>query len=190
MKGVYFHTERHKQKALSYATFAPIFGDGTFIRVILECDCDLNYRKVYKHQDQKIQTANGECDPVPGEEYKGGPSVFYKYLLVQHVGYQDLPHDATYNVIWNPGLEARPDHINKLHGFNNKERVCLVVFPPAEPRKSKAKKEAAYPAGSVATQLISCRTGLAKLSKLLYRRSQQRRARTPSRRRQLSTLIP
>ena len=42
MKGVYFHSEIHKDKAISYATFAPAFGDGTFIQVILECECDLN----------------------------------------------------------------------------------------------------------------------------------------------------
>ena len=34
--------------------------------------------------------------------------------------------------MWNPALEARPQHIISRYGANREERVCVVAFPPAE----------------------------------------------------------
>jgi hypothetical protein len=120
-KGVYFHTEKDKGKALSYAHWVPLFGgNGCYVQVSLECVVDRNYRIPYTHPNQKLQMPN--CDSeIHGSDYIGGPSIYYKYMHVRILGYQDLPHESTYSMIWNPGMEARSDHINRLHGTNQDE---------------------------------------------------------------------
>ena len=100
------------------------------MQVTLECVVDRAHRVVYEHRDQKLQKPNSECEELDKEDYKGGPSIHYKYLHVRIVGYQDLPKDSTYTMIWNPGAEARPDHINRLHGTNQDRKVCMVIYRP------------------------------------------------------------
>jgi hypothetical protein len=41
-KGVYFHTEGLKKKAMSYAHFVPLFGDGCYVQACLECTVDMS----------------------------------------------------------------------------------------------------------------------------------------------------
>ena len=51
-------------------------------------------------------------------------------MHVQIVGFQDIPKDDMYGMIWNGDAEARPEYIDRLYGANQDESICLVVFPP------------------------------------------------------------
>jgi hypothetical protein len=62
-KGVYFHTEGNKKKAMSYAHFAPVFGNGCYVQVCIECVCDFNYRTPYtstQTRRSRFPTANAK----------------------------------------------------------------------------------------------------------------------------------
>ena len=48
-------------------------------------------------------------------------------MFIRIRGYQDVPRGHWLNMIWNPALEMRPEHINRKYGTNKSERVCLVV---------------------------------------------------------------
>ena len=57
-------------------------------------------------------------------------SIYYKSLWLHHVGYQNLKKDDVFTLVWNPALEARPQHIIERHGDNRQETVSMVEFPP------------------------------------------------------------
>ncbi len=131
-KGVYFHNKRDMSSALSYAHWVPLFADGCYVRILLECKVDRSHRVPYKHKDQKVQQPNSECKRAGSEKdpYTGGPSIFFARMHVQIVGFQDIPKDDMYGMIWNEHAEARPEYIDRLYGTNQDESICLVVFPP------------------------------------------------------------
>jgi hypothetical protein len=130
--GVYFHDKKDMKSALTYAHWTPLFADGCYVRVVFECKVDRSHRVVYKHPNQKVQKPNCDCIRAEPEEdpYKGGPSIFFKRMHVQIVGFQDIPKDDMYGMIWNEHAEARPEYIDRLYGTNQDESICLVVFPP------------------------------------------------------------
>jgi hypothetical protein len=78
-------------------------------------------------------------------------------------------------------MEARPEHINRLHGTNQDAKVCMVLYPPAQRRKppvqtetppeplpaeSKSEREASQvPRGSAAWDLTGL-TGLTNVEEI------------------------
>ena len=113
-----------------------MFGDGTYVRMYFEVEVDRNYRVKVKHFDQKVQMSNADAllhHVTPGSIPEGmlGPSIFYKSVHFQHIGYQDMNKGDEYNMAWNDSLEARPDHVVRLMGANRDEKICVVQFPSA-----------------------------------------------------------
>ena len=85
----------------------------------------------YDHKTQKVQMNNGRPD-VQREDFGlfGGPSFYYKAMLVHVTNYQEMPHDSIFEYVWNPCLEARPQHITEQYGEASREHVSVVVTPP------------------------------------------------------------
>lgn len=81
-EGVYGHRANKKSKAFEYSRWVPLFADGTYVRAYLEMECDVDWRVVRKHADQKIicsnqhalAAANGVIEPGV---CPGGPAVYY-----------------------------------------------------------------------------------------------------------------
>lgn len=132
--GVYGLGEPHKEGIRDYACWCPLFCDGTYVRCWIEMYVDRTWSVPYKHHDQKVQMSNHKCKKPSGEpvfdteDYVGGPSIWYKAVHFEHLGYQHLPHEAEVSLVWNPSLEMRPDWVNKAYG-ENRERMCIVQYP-------------------------------------------------------------
>eukprot|EP00973_Karenia_brevis_P074493 10351782-Karenia_brevis.AAC.1 len=69
---------------------------------------------------------NPEC----AGEVTTGPSIFYESVWFQWVKYKDIPHGYSFNMIWNPALEARPDHICHFYGDTRGMEVKHIVLSP------------------------------------------------------------
>ena len=124
------------RKVKHYTRWVPLFGDGTYVRMIIEVEVDRNYRVRYNHHDQKVQMSNADAllhHLTPGSIHEGmlGPSIFYRSVHIQHIGYQDMMKGDEYNMAWNDSLEARPDHVVRQLGANRDEKICVVQFPSA-----------------------------------------------------------
>eukprot|EP00973_Karenia_brevis_P066144 9194456-Karenia_brevis.AAC.1 len=59
-----------------------------------------------------------------------GPSIYYESVYFQVISYADLPNGYSFGMIWNPALEARPDHICRLYGDNQGSEVKHIVLSP------------------------------------------------------------
>ena len=142
--GVYVHYEGEERKCNNYATLAPVFWNGTYVRVVFEVMGDRHYRVTYKHDDQKIQMPNS--DPLCKEGLErarkaaeeaggkalipGGPSIYYKSMWIQIKGYQDIEDLEEFNYVWNTLLEARPKHLEEeLREDGKQEDICVVGMP-------------------------------------------------------------
>ena len=89
-KGVYFHTKKDMSSALGYAHWVPLFADGCYVQVLLQCEVDRAHRIVYDHKNQKLQKPNIDCKLAGSdgtEPYTGGPSIFLARLHVRIVGF-------------------------------------------------------------------------------------------------------
>ena len=98
---------------------------------------DRAHRVKYDHKNQKVQQPNTVSPRLTS--MKNGPSIYYQSLWIQVVPYQELQHESTCAMMWNPSLEARPDHIIRKYGENREEQICMVEYPtsnrPAKPKK-------------------------------------------------------
>ena len=105
-----------------------MFSDGTYIMVWYEVRVDRAWRVAKKHEHQKIQMGNHDCNP-PVEGSVGGPSIFPVSLFVRHVGYQDLPLGVWCTMVRSPTLEIPPDFVVK-NRVAKMDKVCAVWDSP------------------------------------------------------------
>ena len=91
-RGVYGHYDNEREKAVEYARPVPLFGDGTYVQVVLQLVVDRTWRVKFKHKNQKVNEPNSKGVRLDPDSCPGGPSIFYKSLWVRHVGYQHLPN--------------------------------------------------------------------------------------------------
>eukprot|EP00973_Karenia_brevis_P049229 6828172-Karenia_brevis.AAC.1 len=98
---------------------------------MFKCRVDRTHKVKYGHRTQLVQTANTEAQLLTPEEAARigwnpecagtattGPSIYYESVWFQVIKYDQIPNGSTFNMIWNPALEARPDHICRLYGDN------------------------------------------------------------------------
>jgi hypothetical protein len=81
-------------------------------------------------------------DPLRNATLAGGPSIYYIGLHVEIVPYNKLPIGETFNLVWNPALEARPEHINERFGDNMAVQTIVVEYPRGLPDHVRAAQEA------------------------------------------------